>query len=295
MSDIQSTVIRSLDDILRERLGRRTPVLVVIQGQDLGRRYLLNESRLLLGRDPYEAAILLPDPAVSARHAAIEASPDERFVLRDLDSRNGTFVNGERVEERDLASDDRILVGSTILKFTFQDAIEEDFHHQIDQLMNVDELTGLKVKRLFDLEYETAFGQALRSGHPLAVLMMDMDGLKSINDTHGHHMGAHCIARVGEILGAALRGRGTACRFGGDEFSAFLPDHDLEDALAVGESIRRQVEEASFELDGVAVHPTLSIGAAALGPEVTSGQHLVRRADGALYRAKRAGRNRVAS
>src|SRR5690606_32804157 len=88
-------------------------------------------------------------------------------------------------------------------------------------------------------------GPAEASGE-LCVLMMDMDGLKAVNDRFGHQMGAATLAQVGRLLGGALRGRGEACRFGGDEFCAMLPHHRLEDAVVVAEALREEIARTPF-------------------------------------------------
>jgi diguanylate cyclase (GGDEF)-like protein len=122
---------------------------------------------------------------------------------------------------------------------------------------------------------------------------MDLDGLKPINDRHGHRYGAHTIASVGVALGEAVTGRGEACRFGGDEFCVFLPTADEERAHAFAETFRQRVQSLQIELDGVEVQVTISIGLAVRqAPDDPSA--LMVAADEALYRAKAAGRNRVA-
>jgi pSer/pThr/pTyr-binding forkhead associated (FHA) protein len=111
------TIITSFDPPERGGEGR-TARRVGIQGEDIGRRFLLNEDRRVLGRDAREASICVSDPAVSGRHARIElAREDGDYVLTDLGSRNGTFVNGMRVDIVALGAGDRIVAGETILKF----------------------------------------------------------------------------------------------------------------------------------------------------------------------------------
>ena len=91
-------------------------------------------------------------------------------------------------------------MGSTIFKFTLHDSIEEDYHTQIEDLMNIDSLTGLYVRRWYDSEFPKVFKKAQAKDEPLCVLMMDLDGLKAVNDEHGHQMGSYCIAESGKII-----------------------------------------------------------------------------------------------
>lgn len=273
---------------------RRTPGLVVVHGAEIGRRHALPAGGLVIGRDPLQVGLVLADPAVSARHCAVEVDPEAgAFRVADLGSRNGTYVNGEKVAEWTLGEGDKIFVGETVLRFSLQDAIEESFHDQIETLMNVDALTGLLVKRAFDLELARRFETAQRTGATLTLLMMDLDGLKSINDHRGHQMGSLCIAEVGRIIGEEIQPAGRACRYGGDEFIAFV---ELPEAgtAQIAERVRARVERFEFIRDGVRVNSTISIGLAELRAALATPDHLLQAADEALYRAKRAGRNRVA-
>ncbi|MFI5315422.1 MAG: diguanylate cyclase domain-containing protein [Myxococcota bacterium] len=295
MNDPKSqTVARIALDFGAPERERRTPGLVVVHGADIGKRHALAAGGLVIGRDPQVAGLVLVDPAVSARHCVVELEPETgAFVVSDLGSRNGTFVNGEKVSEWSLAEGDKIFVGETVLRFSLQDAIEEKFHDEIDVLMNVDALTGLLVKRAFDLELARAFEAAVRGGAPLSLLMMDLDGLKSINDVRGHQMGSLCIAEVGKIIHQELARIGRACRYGGDEFIAYVEAQDIAGAEAVGERIRARVAGCEFIRDGARAATTISIGAAELRSGLPTPDHLLQLADEALYRAKRAGRNRV--
>jgi len=274
-------------------LGRRSPGLVVVAGADIGKRHPLPAAGLVIGRDPQAAELVLVDPAVSARHCALEADGVGGHRVVDLSSRNGTFVNGEKVGRRSLVEGDKIFVGETVLRYSLHDAIEAKFHDRVDTLMNVDALTGLLVKRAFDLELARAFEGALRTQVPLCLLMMDLDGLKSINDNRGHQMGSLCISEVGKIVLQEIAPIGRACRYGGDEFLAYVESAGLAETEAAAERIRQRVRECEFVRDGVRVTTTISIGVALLDASTPTPDHLLQHADEALYRAKHAGRNRV--
>ncbi|HXX46666.1 MAG TPA: GGDEF domain-containing protein [Myxococcota bacterium] len=294
MSDPKNqTVVRVAVDPGDSPRERRTPGLVVVAGADIGKRHPLPAGGLVIGRDPHAAGLVLVDPAVSARHCVVELVGGGSFRVSDLGSRNGTFVNGEKVGERTLVEGDKIFVGETVLRFSLSDEIEEQFHDRIEVLMNVDALTGLLVKRAFDLELARAFEAAKRAGAPLGLLMMDLDGLKSINDHRGHQMGSLCIAEVGAMIRQEIQPFGRACRYGGDEFIALVEARGADGAAAIGERIRARVEGYEFVRDGVRVSTTISIGVAELEPGLATPDHLLQLADEALYRAKRAGRNRV--
>lgn len=274
----------------------RLPVLVVMRGHQVGRRYLLNENALVLGRRPERAELVVPgDPQISSVHCRIERGPAaDSWRLVDLASTNGTFVGGARITTVTLQDGDRIHLGETVLKFCFHDELEEEFHRQVDHLMNVDDLTGLPVQRVYQQRLHDTLTLCARQQRPLAVFMMDMDGLKKLNDTHGHLCGAHAIATVGRRLGSIVHAAGgEVSRFGGDEFSAFVPALDRAQSLALGERLRGAVADQPIVGESATVNPTISIGFAHFPDDGTVPEALTRRADEALYRAKAAGRNRV--
>ncbi len=288
------TQILQLPERYRSRGGSRRPVLVVVQGDELGRRYPLPDGRLILGRDPDGVDLAIPDPSVSARHAMLHVDAErERFGIVDLGSRNGTYLNGAPLSNGSLREGDKVFVGTTVLKFTFHDSIEEHFHGELDRLMHLDSLTGLYVRRWFDQEYPKAFARALAREQPISLAMMDLDGLKQINDEHGHQLGSHCIAEAGRIIKACLPDGAAGARFGGDEFVVWFADCGLEAAVQVAETIRVRIESFEFRLESVVVAPTISIGLAALAADARQPDELMREADAALYRAKQAGRNAV--
>jgi two-component system, cell cycle response regulator len=122
---------------------------------------------------------------------------------------------------------------------------------------------------------------------------MDLDGVKAINDAHGHLFGAYVIGEAGHLIGKLLEGRGIGTRFGGDEFVAALPGHGLARAAAVGEEILQRVRTHRFERQGVVLQPGISLGVAAYPQSASDAQSLFQRADEAMYRAKQGGRNRL--
>lgn len=278
-----------------EEHSQKKAFLTVIRSRaDLGVHRFVEE-RILLGRAP-ECTIPLHDHGVSWQHATITPHGNDEYVLTDLHSTNGTLVNGALIAGPHRLSDgDKIVAGETVIRFSLADAMDIDFHSEIAMLVGTDPLTGLESKRRFDDALEFALRTAQESKSPLAVLMMDMDGVKQINDTHGHLFGAHVIGETGRLISRVLGSKGRACRFGGDEFSAFIPAHELDVACALGEEIRQAVESAGMEKEGIPLKPTISIGVAcfpAAGDELLK---LISTADDALYRAKDQGKNRVAT
>lgn len=266
--------------------------LLVISGSqsDIG-NHMLVDYPVVIGRDL--ADLTLHDGRISRRHVMVEPS-DGRYFVKDLGSTNGTCLNGKILTERtELREGDKILLGQSVVKFMLVDQTEAEYLRDMQHQAGIDQLTGLPAKHRFDALLQEAIGTAQAMEFSLSVMMMDMDGLKSINDAHGHQMGAHTISMVGRIIGRALKGKGEACRFGGDEFCAMLPKRPLADALAIGEQIRREVEETAYSLKGITVRATISIGVAELTESTATEHDLLAHADKALYRSKAKGRNNV--
>ncbi len=279
-------------DHYRSAAGR-VPVLQVLVGQEIGRRYLLNAAKLELGRGGSKVDLAISgDPEISGRHASL-LRDDEGFTLTDLGSLNGSYVDGEAITAPTRLEDGaKILLGSTVLRFGYQDDLEEDFNVAVERMMNVDDLTGLPVKRVFDRRLRWALLSAVREEQALTVLMMDMDRLKAINDRHGHPVGAATIATVGRLLGEIVGSQGLVTRFGGDEYTAYLKRCPREQGIAMAESIREAVAKP-FMSEGILVNPTMSIGVSSYPEDGEDQAGLIRAADAALYRAKAAGKNVV--
>jgi pSer/pThr/pTyr-binding forkhead associated (FHA) protein len=167
---------------------------------------------LIVGRDP-DVDLVLTDALVSSRHALIEDRGDS-WALVDLGSTNGTTVNGEKGSEFVLATGDKIVFGATVVRFEMQDRLERAYDEHVEKLLNVDELSGLLMRRKFDLDLKVALDAARAANQPLGLLMMDLDGIKSINDTHGHLFGAYVIGEAGRVIGRGRRVHRGAAEFG---------------------------------------------------------------------------------
>ncbi len=278
------------EEVAKSVRAHYRPCVVVMSGARVGEKIVL-EGSSTVGRNP-DAEIRLTDAGVSWEHAYIEDRAGSWAVV-DKGSTNGTLVNGERVEERALSHGDKVVFGATMVRFEVQDAADQAFDEMVARLLNVDDLTGLYLRRRFDTELRMLLHEASATGQPLGMLVMDLDGIKIINDTHGHAFGAHTIAEAGRVIGDVLDGRGIACRWGGDEFLAALPRCDAAGALAIGEEVHAAIAAHHFEKDGVVLSPGISIGAAAYPEEASDAETLFKYADDAMYRAKRAGKNRV--
>ena len=292
MSEDFGTMIFEVNRFSGKDFEKKVPVLTCLSGNQVGRRIMLAEDRITFGRAS-EATILLRDSLVSRLHLAVDFNRVHyKYFISDLGSSNGSFLNGIRIAEATLNDLDKILIGNTMLRFGWSDMFDLQYQAEIDNLLNIDDLTGLIVKRRFDEELNRYLAVALSKSADLAMIMIDIDGVKQINDTYGHSFGAYAIAQTGKLIKAIIEHKGLASRFGGDEFMVFMPNINMETAQQIAETVRQQVETHLFEMEGVTLHPTVSIGVSGLKLQDTIAS-LFKRADDALYLSKRTGRNRV--
>ena len=158
-----------------------------------------------------------------------------------------------------------------------------------------DALTGLHNRRYMETHLNSLVEQAASRGKPIAVLLLDIDYFKAINDTHGHDAGDDVLREFALRIRKSIRNIDLACRYGGEEFVIVMPETDTGVAAMVGERLRRSIAGEPFPVQqGMKLlNVTLSIGIAALNGAGDSAPALLKRADQALYRAKRDGRNRV--
>jgi diguanylate cyclase (GGDEF)-like protein len=262
----------------------------------------LEREEVILGRS-LGADVRINDHKASRRHAKVskvfnDEAEIHEYVLSDNGSRNGTFLNGERVTKVVLQNGDKITIGDHILRFELLDEIDREYQRQIHRLISHDDLTGLLSSRSFFSELRREAGRAKAEDRPFCVLMMDIDHFKNVNDTYGHLTGARPFEEIGGCIMNCVRSGDAASRFGGEEFAAFLLDAEIGQAMVAAERIRSTIQSHEFSVmrQGKAHathHVTISIGISSFPDDSLDPIELVEMADSALYRAKRDGRNRV--
>jgi diguanylate cyclase (GGDEF)-like protein len=211
----------------------------------------------------------------------------------DLASTNGTWVNGLRVDVHRLRAGDRLRLGGFVARYVAAGDPEGGELAGLAEASRRDGLTGLPNRRAFDEELAREVARAGRTGGPLAVVVLDVDRFKAVNDRHGHAAGDAVLREVAARAAAAARRGDLAARIGGEEFALILPSADLAGAAELAERIRAAIAGSPVHA-GEPLAVTASLGCAALAPGEAPGA-LLARADARLYEAKRAGRDRVAA
>jgi diguanylate cyclase (GGDEF)-like protein len=171
--------------------------------------------------------------------------------------------------------------------------LASDLSEQMKEVAVRDQLTGLLNRRGFAEQTEREYASARRTDRPVSVIMIDIDHFKDINDEFGHAAGDNALCHFAKILKVTRRSDDILARMGGEEFAIVLPGTVLEEGIRISEELCQLLEEAPMIVDGVTMPMTASFGVATLSLNDTCMNDAVIRADRALYRSKRAGRNRV--
>jgi diguanylate cyclase (GGDEF)-like protein len=292
--DVRATLVTTITSspvIVTDDLG--AACLVVIYGADLGRRIPLGTQALECGRS-MQTDIPLDDDAVSRKHARV-AWTGSSFLVRDLGSTNGTYVNDCLVQEKTLKDGDRVKIGRTIFKFIYGGNVEASYHEEIYKLMTCDGLTQIHNRRSFEESLEREVSRSRRYQRILSLVMFDIDHFKKVNDTRGHLAGDTVLRQLAELVSAKVRREDIFARVGGEEFAILAPEVGLEGARTMAEKLRVLVQRNVFRFEDADIPITSSFGVACLlpGDTKTTASELYKLADERLYLAKNAGRNRV--
>ena len=288
------TTVTKRTEALARSSGALQPCLLVLTGSSVGRSFRLTSAAYIIGRGS-EVDIRLDDDGVSRQHAKIVLLPKNVVMIKDLGSTNGTYINSTPVEAHPLADGDRIRIGaSTCLQFTLEDDIEANVRDHLYSAATRDALTKVPNRRVFEEQLERATAYAKRHGHPLSLIMLDIDHFKQVNDEYGHLAGDDVLRGVAGHLATASRAEDTLARLGGEEFGLILCGNELPGAILTAERLRRAIGQSLFETSGGEVSVTISVGVAEYDPKIhRTPPELIAAADARLYEAKRGGRNRV--
>ena len=261
--------------------------------------------------------IIHPDDVVTLKQAVEDHLSGKTATYRcefRIRAKNGDWVwyaNYGKVMDRDGKNLGRRFIGVTFniddrkrkedelininRRLSEQNVLLEKMNFMLQSLATSDPLTGIANRRQIMDTGEVEVQRAIRLRHQLALLMVDIDLFKQINDTWGHPMGDQVICAVAEACVHSVRGSvDTVGRIGGEEFALILPEADIGTAKEMAERLRQAIAAQSITLeDGAPLHFTVSIGFAALSPEHFSFKDLLINADKALYSAKASGRNCV--
>ncbi len=253
----------------------------------------LGPTPMLVGRDG-PCGLTLCDDSVSRRHAVLEPLEGGHRVT-DLGSTNGTYVNERRVAlSQSLQPGDRVRFGNQIFKYLGSEGVEAQYHEVVFKLMTTDGLTGVHNKRYLLEALQRELHQSRRTKTHLAVMMLDLDKFKSINDAHGHLAGDAVLVEFAQRAQSVLRSGDLLARYGGEEFAMLLSRTELDEAVQIAERVRQLTAATPVRFERHNIPITVSIGVSCQSFESDpSPADLLAVADQCLYAAKNAGRNQV--
>lgn len=279
--------------------SRPKPRLTFMTGSRAG-EFLSLEGRdqTVIGR-AQTADLCIEDSAVSREHCRIRAEGDA-FVIEDMGSSNGTWLNGESATRSEVRVGDRIQLGPTVvLQFGQSDETEDSLQRRLYSASTRDPLTGLYNRHFLLERFAVEIAHAIRQEQSLALMLIDVDHFKRVNDTLGHAMGDAVLREIARALSATVRRTDTLARYGGEEFVVLARAAKRDHASSLAERLRDNVSAARMLAGDGMLSVTVSVGVAELSECDTAADasvleaQLFRLADERLYRAKDAGRNRV--
>ena len=276
------------------------PVVTMIEGEETNRAWILGEKPMVFGRD-LVCDVALADAKASRRHARLQwmnaSTPEDapEVWLEDLGSTNGSWVNGQRVEEPvRIYERDKLLIGSTLFGYSLRIEEEVAAQRRLVQRATTDPLTAMNNAEVFERALRREFERSRRYTRPLSIVHMNVDHLSRVNETHGERIGDLVLRQIGRILRDNLRLCDMSARLGGDEFSIILPETSVEGALVVSERLRQAVADFPMMLGADPIKVTVSMGVATIDGTFSHADSFVDAASKATHRAKAQGRNRTA-
>lgn len=291
MQDLEKTIVTKSQTIRLPELETRAH-LIILYPRELFRQIPLKTGKNILGRG-IEADIRLDDGLVSRRHC--EISWDGKTVrIRNLNSTNGIFIDGQEVEEAVLDSENRIQIGKMVLKIDFKDASEESFDRELFEAATTDPLTKISNRRTFLDRCSGECALARRNDYYVHTLLIDVDHFKRVNDQWGHQAGDMVLKEIARLLKDEKREGDLLARYGGEEFILLFSGIGLEDALRSAERLRLAIEKQIFVWNDITIPVTISLGLASRkGKAIPKIEEMISEADKFLYIAKDNGRNQV--
>ncbi|SMP70508.1 diguanylate cyclase (GGDEF) domain-containing protein [Neorhodopirellula lusitana] len=292
-SEAEETMQRPNTQTPADAIGNESCLVQIYPADVIDGMLLLETDCLTIGRED-ECDLVLEDSSVSRRHVQLIQSP-EGHSLQDLGSTNGTLVNGNVIEGTHvLQTGDILSIGSFIFKYLSAGSVESQYHETVYQSLTRDALTGAMNKRYLLESMQRELARSFRRCESLAVVMIDIDHFKGVNDTHGHLVGDEVLREFGARLLATSREDDLLARYGGEEFTLLMAGTDRDEAIETAERCRSVICSEPFATAVGPLEISASFGVALYdGKQMLTPAEVLKIADDRLYTAKRDGRNRV--
>jgi diguanylate cyclase (GGDEF)-like protein len=269
-------------------------VLIRMDGAHEGELVTLEQTPFTVGRHPTNS-LRVDDDSMSRFHSRVVRDAGN-FYVEDLGSRNGTFVQGKRVQRQKLEDDDWVQFGPRVgFRFAITDVKQEHLLKKLYQSSTRDALTGVYNRMHFEDRLRAEIAFAVRHSTEASLVLLDIDFFKKVNDTYGHQAGDAVLKHVAQACAQTVRTEDVFARFGGEEFAAVLRGISVSGSARMAERLRLALARSSAVFEGRTIPVTISAGCAAVSCCLSnpSADELIAIADRRLYAAKQGGRNRV--
>jgi len=273
------------------------PTIRVVAGPDmLSYVTIPADQKIVIGRDE-QASLPLTDITVSKRHASVTHEDNGTLVLADLDSTNGTAVNGQPVTRTILRPGDHLEIGAVSMRVDMLSSEELGHLRRVVSRLeaaNRCPMTGLLTRSFMDENLPQLINKCDRADAPISCVFVDIDRFKSINDQYGHKIGDEVLRGIARLLMLVVRDNDPAIRYGGDEIVLVLPGSNEALGVEIAERIRRMISGHDWDRTAPGLRVSCSFGVSQRVPE-ESMTNWFDRTDKAAYSSKRAGRNCVSA
>ena len=286
--DIEATELLDIHPIQE---GDNPALLSLIIGpkQWIGKTWFLTQDQKF-GRDKNEADVYIPDNSLSRAHVRIIVS-GKNIQAQDLNSTNGSFLNNQKMDPEQiyaLKNSDILRLGEIVFKFIASGNIEAKSIFHVQDQMYTDPLCQIHNRKYMEDKGQ----EMIRQKKHVSFISFDLDHFKKINDQYGHIGGDFILTCVSSLVRNSIRKSDIFCRMGGEEFSLMM-ECDKETAFQLAEEIRSKIASEVFEFEDQTITVSVSLGVTEIQKADKSWQDLYKRADKALYKSKKEGRNRV--
>ncbi|CAM2008961.1 GGDEF domain-containing protein [Acanthopleuribacter pedis] len=274
--------------------ARVMPYIVVLAGDSVGRVVRLDRGQAMVAGRTRRCDIYFNCENISREHVRFDIDGKANVVLTDLESTNGTLVNGKKITSLTLQDGDRICMGNVILRFSLKDDLDFDLQQELYNKATRDPLTNAYNKRFF-LDYlKKEFAHHQRYEKPMSVVFFDLDDFKRLNDTYGHLTGDLVLKTLAREICDVLREEDIFARFGGEEFVALFRHTDGERAEVIADKLLGVVRGMEFATPLEAFKVTATAGIATYdGSNFSDAEALLKHADDRLFEGKARGKDQV--
>ena len=266
-----------------------SPCLTVISGATVGKVHALPLGRAIVMGRGADTDLPIADGSVSRRHAKLTIDSKGASVLEDLGSSNGTFVNGSRIQRQELKEGDHLQLGSgTVLKFSYQNEVEQEVQQELADRGIKDRLTGIYTEQYLLDRIDNEFAYALRHKTDLALLMFEIDDFKSIKGAHGTAGCELVFKELTSLVKRALRAEDVFARYNKTALAILtrgIPDAGV---LVVAQRLRRAIKSHNFAFQNAQIPVTISIGMVTGSDQAKNPAKLIEIAEKYLRRAQKA-------